>query len=421
MPIAPTQDQIRDWMMLSGAAVTPPTRQKQWFFHSDGEAPSLDERRWAVDSANPDCPFSRFIGNERAIKRLSRSAFSALGKRNHLCRENSWALLGPASTGKTTLAKLYAELLELPFVEIHPRSIKTANDLLVKIAEVCEQTMIPLSYDGTEMPTEYTSLELVPHKQANHFYLPPMIVFIDEVHSLRNNVVQSLLKATEKKDSELITEGGWTVNTHNVCWMIATTDRGLLFDAFDTRFTKVHLRLYSSDEIAKIVNLDNPDWSDGICNLVAKYAGRVPREALGFANEMRLEEEMNPGNWEKVAWSVAQDHGIDEFGMTHQRIGILVALGQQGAIAKARMGDVASCKTEELEKFIMPPLMATTPDQKPLVTVTSKGYTITHAGLEELDRRTIDHLGDESMPQSTRQLVPFHRMGGHRNGNGSYN
>ena len=286
-----TQKEVRERMSHLGLTVTPSHRQQERVFHNESDAPSLDERRWAVNSMNPDCPFSRFIGNEKAIKRLARSAFSALGKEDHLCRENSWALLGPASTGKTTLAKLYADLLGLPFVEIHPRSIKTANDLLVKIAEVCEETIIPSSYDANGVPSGYTSLELVPYgKGADHFHLPPMIIFIDEVHALRNNIVQSLLKATEKKDSELITEGGWTVNTRNVCWMIATTDRGMLFDAFDTRFTKVHLRLYSSDEIAKIVQLDNSDWDDDICKLVAKYAGRVPREALGFASEMRLEE-----------------------------------------------------------------------------------------------------------------------------------
>ena len=313
MPLLPSQDQIQDWMKLSGAGVTPPMRQKQWYFYLEDEAPSLDERRWAVDPANPDCPFSRFVGNEQAINRLSRSAFAALGKRNHLCQEKSWALIGPASTGKTTLAKLYAELVELPFVEIQPGFVKTANDLLVKIAEVCEETMLPTSYDGTNIPTEYTSLELVPYgTSANHFCLPPIIVFIDEVHSLRPSIIQSVLKATGTKDGEMVTEGGWTVNTHNVCWMVATTDRGLLPGAFDSHFTRLHLQPYSPGEIAQIVQRNNPDWSANACKLVARYAGQVPREALEFASEMKIEEEMNPGNWKQAAWRVAQDHGIEK-------------------------------------------------------------------------------------------------------------
>ena len=311
MIFLPTQEEIRGMMRLSGATVTPPTRQKQWYFYLEGQAPSLDERRWAVDPANPECPFSRFIGNEQAIRRLSRSAFSALGLQNHLCGENSWALLGPESTGKATLAKLYAEVVGLPFLETHPRFIKTTNELLVRIAEVCEQTVIPVSFDGSSPPTDYTSLELVPYGRSNHFYLPPMIVFIDEVHSLSRNVVQGLLEATGAKDSEMVTEGGWTVNAHNVCWMIATTDRDRLCDEFDTRFNKIHLEPFSSDEIAQIVQLDNPDWNDDLCQLVATYAGRVPREALEFASEMKLEKEMNTGNWKEVAWRVALDHGID--------------------------------------------------------------------------------------------------------------
>ena len=147
-------------------------------------------------------------------------------------------------------------------MEIHPWSIKTANDLLVKIAEVCEETMIPSSCNANDVPIEYTSLELVPYgKSADHFYLPSMIIFIDEVHALRPSIIQSVLKATETKDSEMVTEGGWTVDTRSVCWMVATTDRGLLPDAFDSHFTKLHLQLYSPGEIAQIVQRNNPGWN----------------------------------------------------------------------------------------------------------------------------------------------------------------
>jgi hypothetical protein len=60
---------------------------------------------------------------------------------------------------------------------------------------------------------------------------------------------------------------------------------------------------------------------------------------------------------------------------------------------------IAGRKEEEVEKFIMPWLLTETDDQPALVTVTTKGYTITEAGLAELDRRGINHLGQRAVPK----------------------
>jgi len=56
-----------------------------------------------------------------------------------------------------------------------------------------------------------------------------------------------------------------------------------------------------------------------------------------------------------------------------------------------------------LQKYIMPPLLSRTPDQViPLVTVCSKGYSITKSGLDELDKRNIPNRGYKAMPTSVR-------------------
>lgn len=360
--------------------------QKQISFFPPDEpelAPSADTRRIWCDPKNEENPFSQFIGNDRAVKRLCRAAFSAFALHNRCCRDQSFAILGPASTGKTTLVKMMAELLDLPFVVIDPRSIATINDILVKIAKTCEDYPITDGDTG-----EIISLEL--EEENGHFILPPMVIFIDEVHALRPNIIQGLLKATEKNDCVLNSEAGYTVDTWNVCWCIATTDRGMLFDAFDTRFTKIQLNLYSKEEIAQIVQLKNPDWDMEVCRLVAKFSSVVPREALDFATEMQLEHNMNDGEWEDIARQVAEDNEIDEFGMSHQRVNILRALGN-GPIAKNRLAFVAGCKVEELEKFVLPALLANTPDRAPLIAVISKGYSLTEEGRTELDKRGIKH------------------------------
>lgn len=358
----------------------------QWFPEDQPQfAPNAETRKVWVDSRNPVNPFHKYIGNEIAVRRLCRAAYAGLGRYNRCCSDVAFALLGPASTGKTTLARMFAELVDLPFIEISPRSISSINDILVQIAKVLEETVVTQD-DGTEVTLELVELP------GKRFKLPPCIIFIDEVHALRPNIVQGLLKATEKKDGILITEKGWIVDCKNVCWMIATTDRGSLFDAFDTRFTKINLRLYSLEEIAKIVKINNPDWTLDACQVVARYAGRVPREALAFAAEIRLELEMHDyDSTEDAAAVIAEDNQIDEFGMTHQRVKILQALGQQGPIARNNMGNIAGCKEEELLKFVMPPLLAITPDQEPLIITTGKGYKITESGIRELELRNIPH------------------------------
>ncbi len=182
----------------------------------------------------------------------------------------------------------------------------------------------------------------------------------------------------------------WKATPVTVCAVLAAPNQftfSKLFDAFDTRFRKINLRYYSKAEIAEIVKIANPEWDDGICKLVSRYGGLVPREALSFAHEMKLEREMSPNSsWKDIAWVIAQDHEIDKLGMSIQRLNILKTLSVE-SVSKSRMADVAGCKEEELVKFIMPPLMAKTPDQEPMVTITSKGYTITDSGLRQLEIR----------------------------------
>jgi Holliday junction resolvasome RuvABC ATP-dependent DNA helicase subunit len=351
--------------------------------------PSHEERRWSVSPENPEFPLNRFIGNKEAVRRLSRAVFSALGEENRCCADYSFAICGPASTGKTYLAKLFAESVGIPFVTIEPQSVRRVQDIFDEVCRVCEE------YDE--------SLRIVPNGDGGYI-LPPMVVFIDEVHNLRKGVVQGLLKATEPNDRSMVTEEGFMVNTENVCWMIATTDRGDLFDAFDTRFQKVNLRLYTKREMARIIKMNNPDWENEVCLLVAKYNSHVPREALAFARDMRVEYEMNGDiSWKQAAKIVAKDHGIDRWGMTENRVEVLKALGQR-AIASTQLQYVVHVKEDELRKFVMPPLLARTPGQEPLVTVSTRGYAITLEGISELEKRGLPHRGLDAMPKQIREM-----------------
>lgn len=348
---------------------------------------TADQARKFVDLENSYNPLSKFIGNKKALRILARAAFAALQRRDHSCGDFSFSIIGPPSTGKTTLVELFAKTVKLPLVSIQPQRISCVNDILVEIARVCDRTKVGDRTMELQLDTPDGRL----------FRLPPMIVFIDEVHALKNSVVQGLLKATEPKDRMLVTEMEWQARCDRICWIVATTDRGLLFDAFDTRFTKIPLSMYTTEEVAQILAMNFPNWDEDTCLKISKIAGRIPREVIEFAKQVKLEMSMSgEDNIDEVLSTVREEFGIDEFGMTYQRVKILKTLGQ-GPVAKNRLGYDANCKPEELEKYIMPPLLIATDDQPAMVTVGSKGYQITSAGLEELNKRKIPHKGEEAM------------------------
>lgn len=350
--------------------------------HSSGnDAPTDEWKMSKLNRENPESPFHKFIGNEPAVRKMTAAAFTALGRENHLMRELAFSIFGPSSAGKTTLARLYAETVELPFMEISPKSLRTVDDLFRIISNTLQDEGLPL----------------VEQDRKKFFLLPPCVIFIDEVHALTPGVVDGLLKATEFTDSRMVTESGITVNTENATWMIATTDEGKLFEAFRTRFSPIVLKYLSKSDIAKIVKLANPDLSDEVCGLVAHYNSRIPRKALEFARYMRMVSAMNPSlSWVDVTSLVAADEGIDEFGMNEVHLKILRALGL-GPVAKNRVALIAGRKEEEVERNILPWLLTETEDQKSLIGVSSKGYVITEFGLKELERRGIHHVGEKAI------------------------
>lgn len=381
--------------------------QKQKYFFGvkdpwNRAEPSHEEKKWKVSRANKESPFHAFIGNDKAIQKLQVVAYDALGRDNHLCNEIAFSIFGPPSSGKTTLVKIFAKVLDLPFIEFGPQ-IKTTEDILKEVERVLSLENVPL----------------VEFKRRNYFEVPPCVIFIDEIHAVADNVIQALLKATEFNDSMMVTEKGKTINCKNVCWMIATTDEGMLFDAFRSRFSPLVLTYLNDSDISKIIKLANPDVPYNACDLIAYYNSRVPRKALEFARfvkmkykmfstvEEQVEEyerlmkqspfrgifknlktknenfEMKPepnlSQWLQVIETARIDEGVDEYGMQEVHRKVLQALCK-APVAMSRMPLVVGRKKEEVERYVMPWLMTETGDSKALVTVTHKGYDLTDSG-----------------------------------------
>lgn len=335
------------------------------------EPMSEEERREYLESE--DCPLSAVVGNENSVKILKWVLFKALGDPRHVCPYNL-AFLGPSSAGKTMISRLFSETLGTPHIEISPKAVKNSHDIFKQIQQVFPS--IP---------------------QENGIYIvPPCVVLLDEAHALPSNVEQALLKATERRDAMLVTEEGVRVDCQNVSWHFATTDVGKMFDAFVNRFTHINLRLYTRSEIAEIIKRNHREWDEEVCYKIAGYCSRVPREALSFANMVALAHTSEGGDIDEVAAQVAEMKGIDPHGMTYQRLNLLRAMGQR-PMSISQMCVVAGCKEEELRKFVLPWLMESTPDQEPYIVTTNRHY-ITETGLAELDRRGIDHRGEEVLP-----------------------
>ena len=351
--------------------------------------------------------FRDIVGQDQAKRRLARAVFDSWKRHasqlpsgehqsDHLFTTNI-LLEGPTSTGKTTIARQFVkEGLCIPLCEINGAKIKTAAEILFEIAK----TLLDWDKEWRERgggqgdPIGLTLVEL-PDQQ---FYPPPMVVFIDEAHRLPKPLQDLLLKALEANDRMLDTENGYKVDCRRVSWILATTNRGQLIDTLDNRCRKIKLRLYSREEVAEIVKIAHPKWGLNLCRLIAHYTPRVPREALDFAAEVAQEKRRNPSlDWKQAAANVAEDSGIDQWGMTQERRDILRVLGQEGPMSLARLAAVAQCDEETCRDRVLAPLTTSTPGEPALVGVMHKHF-ITPAGLKELDKRGIRHLGRKAMP-----------------------
>jgi Holliday junction resolvasome RuvABC ATP-dependent DNA helicase subunit len=336
------------------------------------------DRRLAI--LNPNDSRCKIVGNRHVLTRLSRYARSDTPV--------NLAFVGPPGVGKTTIARVFAEAKDIPLVEIQPQMVNSINDILVLIAENYEAR-------GKELMTEF---EKAGEGNEKEFIPDPCAIFIDEVHALRKDVVQGLLKATEPNDMRMITEKGFSVDCKNINWLIATTELGLVFPPFKSRFSLVRLKLYTKEELAKIVNMKFPTWHPTVCSWIAYYSS-LTREALALAKDVELEKNIQQErgirpNMVELISKIAEENGIDSLGMRKDRVLVLKMLGE-GPASRARLCATLGCQEEELVRDIMPPLLALTEDSDPLVTTCSRGYLITDTGRVELDERSIPHNGHE--------------------------
>jgi hypothetical protein len=177
------------------------------------------ERQSYVSAHNPQCPLNGCGAPERMIRPLRAIAAAALAKPNH-CTPITFVLHDSGEIARS-LVRSYAATLRLPYVGCTALRIRTANDLLVRIASVCEATTFPTA-NGTG------TLELVPvvkPAQPERFggksflVVPPCVVLVRNVERLDADVLHRLRLAVDASDPVLYA-ADWPAVTEHVSWFI---------------------------------------------------------------------------------------------------------------------------------------------------------------------------------------------------------
>ena len=218
--------------------------------------------------------FKGFVGNGAAVDTLKRAMLRALLTTPPQLPA-SYLFTGNPSTGKTELARRVARCLELPFVSLDGRSLRSRERLI----DLIDGALGDVGQEPTQIGTQY---------QRPRLNYPPLVVFIDEVHLVQRPVQESLLTALEPNDRSILLSDK-VVLLQKATFLFATTRPSEVDAAFRTRCMEVPLQDYSEDEVTSIVGIAQPNWPETVRRKIAKYGRLVPRIALELVREVASE------------------------------------------------------------------------------------------------------------------------------------
>lgn len=187
------------------------------------------------------------------------------------------------------------------------------------------------------------------------------ILFFDEIHSLQAKVLEGLYKIIDKGtfyDTELCMD----LELPKVRFVFATNILKPLPEAFKNRCRFVELQNYSEEELAKIVQLANPDLNpDGIPPIIRASKG-VPRIALSLAKSMKagaITEKLDKLDEANVNNLLDSRFAINgETGLSEKEFKIIQKVVQRGRLSTTAVANLLGCTLSDAKLLYIEPLRA---------------------------------------------------------------
>ncbi len=203
--------------------------------------------------------FKNFIGQDNIIKRI---LILIKGSKIQNIALSHILLIGPPGIGKTTIAQLIAQELQVNFHSLQGTSINKASDIISILANIKQ-------YD---------------------------IVFIDEIHVVNYEILEVLYSALEGNFINIMIGKDYNnkivrINLPPFTFIGATNKIGMLTKALTSRIPNVlQLCDYNFQDIKRIIcqAILKLDWKleDKIINIIANHCRNIPRIIINVIKQL---------------------------------------------------------------------------------------------------------------------------------------
>lgn len=316
---------------------------------------SFDEE---ADDERAMLSFDDFIGNKMAVEKVKLLITS--DKIPHM------GFFGPAGHGKTTLARIVADVTKRKFILINSVAVKT-----------------PLTFRG-----------IITHPDACR---QGAIVLLDECHALPKSIQDNLLSVLEEP-AVLVTSYKDQIMRDklpdHMTFIFATTHGGSMNEAMLSRLEPIEFLEYSHEEkfemavryLQKKHDFTNEMFDiDGVYDIA--FRARSGRDVVRFCNNaVRYMKKEGASKLTKdIAHGIFNMFGIDINGLTVVDRNILKYIAKTGTVGLDTLQDFSHISKKELKDRIEPYLL-----RRGFIVRGSSGRMITPLGLRALGGERIE-------------------------------